>query len=637
MHEFFYIKRLIRISPLIAVRKLRRKLFSFLSTPNRVDSMTGFERELNTDFKLKTVFSLPSIENLSTNRSNIFAFAERTANLEFSVFGSGWKLFEDGKIDWQSDFISDFSWSSSLESKKIKYGNVLGADIKVPWELGRMQFLPCLAIAFHLSDNEVKNKYSYAFETIVSDFIDNNLPGFGVQWISSMDVALRISNLLLSYDLFIQAGATFDFDFENKLKKNFFVHAEYIYNHPEWNDGLRGNHYLACLTGLILISACFPKSDKTAKYLQFAQNELIKEIDYQFNDEGSNFEDSTAYHFLSSEIVITGLNLLKNYFDFKADEKLNNKIRSISEFCFALLKKNNSIDLIGDNDSGRFFRICHPFYPCSNDYLDILSLFQVFGIEFPVKFDSLLSELFIKEKLSESKIIPIRGKSHFAFHDFGLNIFNKDKYFLTVKCGKAGQNGKGGHSHNDRLSITLNSGGKDFFVDAGSQCYTSDHEKRNLYRSVKFHNTLQVGSKEQNEWLSGAKDDLFWLKNDRAKTKCTFVDDMSFSGVHFAYGPSHIRTIKAEDNIIFGKDICRSSESKSLLFNLHPDVAFLEIGENTVLLENKDKKVRLSWSDGKLIIADSLFSSFYGVAAKSKRIEIAFFESNIDWKIEFCV
>jgi len=47
-----------------------------------------------------------------------------------------------------------YRWSERLWNKDVKYGSAAGADIKIPWELGRMQHLTVLAYAAILSDSK---------------------------------------------------------------------------------------------------------------------------------------------------------------------------------------------------------------------------------------------------------------------------------------------------------------------------------------------------------------------------------------------------------------------------------------------------------------------------------------------------
>jgi hypothetical protein len=55
-----------------------------------------------------------------------------------------------------------------------------------------------------------------------------------------------------------------------------------------------------------------------------------------------------------------------------------------------------------------------------------------------------------------------------------------------------------GHRHNSRLSFELYAGDKTFIVDPGTYLYTPDPEKRNLFRSTAYHNTVVVDQEEQN-------------------------------------------------------------------------------------------------------------------------------------------
>ncbi len=44
-------------------------------------------------------------------------------------------------IDWRLDFKSGYYWDSQLHYSKVSYGKHIGVDVKVPWELSRMQHL----------------------------------------------------------------------------------------------------------------------------------------------------------------------------------------------------------------------------------------------------------------------------------------------------------------------------------------------------------------------------------------------------------------------------------------------------------------------------------------------------------------
>ena len=210
-------------------------------------------------------------------------------------------------IDWQLDFKTGFRWSESTWYRDIRYGDIRGADVKVPWELGRLQHLPQLAIAATLArsdgDGVLAEQLARQFQDQVLDFVAANPPRFGVQWAMTMDVAIRAANLLLAWDIFRAAGVSFDIEFMREFSRSAFEHGSHIATNLEWSSHLRSNHYLADVVGLLFVAAYLPASTLTDAWLLFATRELLAEVQNQFLADGGNFEGSTCYHRLSAEMA----------------------------------------------------------------------------------------------------------------------------------------------------------------------------------------------------------------------------------------------------------------------------------------------------------------------------------------------
>ena len=185
-------------------------------------------------------------------------------------------------IDWQLDFKSGYRWSESTWYRDIRYGNIRGADVKVPWELGRLQHLPQLALAATLArangDGARAEPYAREFQDQVLDFIAANPPRFGVQWAMTMDVAIRAANLLLAWDIFRAADVSFDSEFMRVFSRSAFEHGSHIATNLEWSSHLRSNHYLADVVGLLFVAAYLPTSTRTDAWLLFATRELLAEV-----------------------------------------------------------------------------------------------------------------------------------------------------------------------------------------------------------------------------------------------------------------------------------------------------------------------------------------------------------------------
>ncbi|MFB3134975.1 MAG: hypothetical protein ACE1Y3_04505, partial [Rhodospirillales bacterium] len=118
-------------------------------------------------------------------------------------------------IDWQIDFKSGYRWSARRWYRTIRFGHEPGVDVKAPWELARLQHLVQLAWAYigaraKEAGFEAPETYASEFRNQVLDFLAANPPRFGVNWYSTMEVAIRAANLLLALDLFRRHGARFD-------------------------------------------------------------------------------------------------------------------------------------------------------------------------------------------------------------------------------------------------------------------------------------------------------------------------------------------------------------------------------------------------------------------------------------------
>jgi hypothetical protein len=315
-------------------------------------------------------------------------------------------------IDWHMDFKSGFRWRQDIWHADIQYGKHPGVDIKVPWELSRMQHLPSLALAYGLAghvegrlacsttgsqgvDTRDAERFAREFRNQVLDFMAANPPGFGVNWVSSMDVAIRMANWLMAYDLFTAFGAEFEPEFRRLLERSAFEHGRHIINNLERSYNFRANHYLANVVGLLFVAAYLPRTAETDVWLAFAAQELVSEVERQFLPDGMNFEASTSYHRLSLEMALYASALIIGLPDDKVaafreyDATLlrvrpalrpgpvplyplpgSNHMAPLPSSYWERLKKaveasahivteDGHTGQIGDNDNGRFFKI-HP-------------------------------------------------------------------------------------------------------------------------------------------------------------------------------------------------------------------------------------------------------------------------------------
>lgn len=291
------------------------------------------------------------------------------------------------RIDWQRDFKSGYRWGEDIWYLDVKYADARGADVKVPWELSRMQHLPVLAYAYRLTK---KKRYADEYVNELTDWIAANPPQFGVNWRCTMDVGIRVANWLLARDLFIAAGAAFEPWFEALLADAVLAHGRHIAGNLEYNPAICSNHYLSDIAGLLFAAVHLPITKETAAWLAFCLQETIAAMREQFGEDGANFEASTSYHRLSTELifycaaVVMGLSdgrrralakydadlwrvkpklrpLAEQEYDLKKPALFPiwffQRLRKAALFTEHLIYDGKHIEQIGDNDSGRFFKL----------------------------------------------------------------------------------------------------------------------------------------------------------------------------------------------------------------------------------------------------------------------------------------
>ncbi len=279
-------------------------------------------------------------------------------------------------INWFLDIKTGYQWDSTLWYidclKEI--GKVPNVDIKNVWELSRLQHLPYMLLVdkSERSYNEVRN--------VINDFVENNPIHLGPNWACTMDVSIRSANLVLVYKL-LQKNEYHNNEFETYLLREIYNHGNFIVNNLEDRGEYSNNHYMANIVGLLFVASIFKNNSNTNRWLVFSYKEFKKIINTQFYNDGTNFESSTCYHCLSAEMVIYGaaviIGLSKNQKSMlnkpsvlsraskhNNDEQLFSKeqfgkIFKMGQFVTHIKKQDGNIPQIGDNDSGRFFKLSY--------------------------------------------------------------------------------------------------------------------------------------------------------------------------------------------------------------------------------------------------------------------------------------
>jgi len=528
---------------------------------------------------------------------------------------------------WNYDYLYNYKFDNSIFYKSILIPKGKG-DIKVPWEISRLQYLIFWGLLFKISNNE---EYRKLFLRNINYWLNENKIFKGVNWACTMDVAIRAINMILSYELFEKHSKLKSFPLKQFIKI-LFLHTYFVRTNLEKSFKVQGNHYLSDISGLIILSLYLKDQYRTNRWFLFALKQILKEIDLQIYNDGTNFEASTCYHRLALELFFYPL-----FFIFKNYEKSNINIKNKSNIQYYykekifklfnailfLLKPNGEMPQIGDNDSGQFIKL-YPRKVLDMRYLLLLGAVFYENPEWKIKeffkSEDDISELLIlygdegKSKWDSLQSHSINYINSHAFRDSGWYVMRKNTNYCIVSCGPNGQNDFGGHAHNDKLSFELFLNGADIIIDPGTYVYTPEPDLRNLFRSTRYHNTVMIDNEEQNRFVDG---ELFLLRND-AKAKCinwiTNNDKDEFVGEHYGYTRMqdpviHRRKFIFEKNL--GKLVIIDSFTgkKEHLFEwnfiLHPDVS---------------EKIKITSEKIEVVKEQCYYSPEYGVKKDTKKL-----------------
>ncbi|RME57492.1 hypothetical protein D6779_08585 [Candidatus Parcubacteria bacterium] len=433
------------------------------------------------------------------------AAADRVCDHIFDLLGSG-PVYLGHPIDWHTDFKTGHRWEPTafyLDLAPAPYPG--GYDIKVPWELSRCQHFAWLGQAYWFTSDE---KYAREFAAQVADWIAHNPPRQGVNWVCTMDVAIRAVNWLWGYAFFQDSPSLSD-DFRLDFLKSLLIHGRHIVANLEYSETLTSNHYLSNIVGLVYLGILLPEFKEAEKWRSFGLQELEKEMLKQVYPDGVDFEASTAYHRLVTEMFLSAT-LLARLNGHTFSPAYMARLERMLEFILHLTKPDGTVPLFGDNDNGRLHRLKVWDDP-PREWRDFRYLLAVAAPLFNrpdfarAAGDQWAEAVWfwgttVHDWRVQADAAPPELPHSAVFPQAGIYILRHNDFYLAVDAGPNGQNDNGGHAHNDVLSFELSAFGRDWIVDPGTYVYTADYAARNRFRATAAHNTVMVDGQEQNRF-----------------------------------------------------------------------------------------------------------------------------------------
>jgi hypothetical protein len=449
--------------------------------------------------------------------AGIVQAAEQACNKRFDLLGYRDLSFGD-PVDWRLDPVSGrrapFEHWSRL--KPLDSG-ALG-DSKVIWELNRHQWLVGLGCAYRITGNE---SYAAAVAAFVTDWIEGNPPGQGINWASSLEAALRLVSWCWAAVLILGSAALSDAFFAVWLQPltRHALHVErYLSYYYSPNTHLTGE-----ALGLFYAGVLFPEVPDASRWREQGARILVEQIQKQVLADGVYFEQSTYYQRYTVEIYLHFL-ILAARNRIVVPERVTQRVQAMLDFLLRVRRPDGSMPQIGDADGGFILPLTR------RPPEDARGLFSLAAALFGRQDYAWAAGGHTPEvlwmlgpdglaALDSLPAVPPAGAPSTAFADGGYAVmrsgWEEHAHHLILDAGPLGGGPSAGHGHADLLSLECSAFGTPFLVDPGTFSYARDSGWRNHFRSTRAHNTVTVDGADQ----AAPAGPFSWQRHPRARLR----------------------------------------------------------------------------------------------------------------------
>ncbi|HEV8702642.1 MAG TPA: alginate lyase family protein [Candidatus Polarisedimenticolia bacterium] len=454
----------------------------------------------------------------------------------FNLLGYRGLSFGD-PIDWRLDPVSGRRSPLLHWSRLDPLDPEEAGDCKIVWELNRHQWLVRLGQAFRLTGDE---KHALLSARLLGDWLMENPPGLGINWASSLEVALRLVSWSWALHLLRDSRAlTPDFFLEMLgAIHDHAAHVErYLSRYFSPNTHLTGE-----ALGLFYAGAIFPELRAAARWRTLGSGILVEESRRQVLPDGVHFELSTCYHVYTIDILLHFL-VLAGRIGLEVPADVSRTVQRMLDFLLAVRRPDGSIPPIGDGDGGLILPLARRRPDEARSLFSIAAaLFHrpdyawaakgpspetvwLLGPEGLDAFEALQPE---PPAAPPSRLFPSGGYAVMA------DGWAPDAHHLIFDTGPLGCPVSGAHGHADLLSLQLSAFGKLFLPDPGTYCYTPEPRWRDHFRGTSAHSTVVIDGQEQAEPAGP----FSWRARPRAQLR-RFTSNAEFDFAdadHDAYG-----------------------------------------------------------------------------------------------------
>lgn len=414
-------------------------------------------------------------------------------------------------------------------------------NIKYLWEPNRHLHLVTLAQAHALTGDE---RYARAVMRHVDSWIVQCPPGRGPNWVSALELGIRLINWSLAWQLLGGMEAALfttneGREFRSRWLASIFQHARAItLNLSRFSSA--NNHLIGEAAGLYIASITWPLWPQMRVWGENCRRHLANECLRQNAADGGNREQALAYQqFVFDFLLLAGLAARAVDDDF--GPAYWERLEKMVEFVASMMDVAGHVPMIGDGDDGYVVRLSadEGFCPYRSVIATGALLFgradlaakagsldaktrALLGPESPERFAALRAG-------PAARFVPVRSFPDSGYFLLGDAFETAREVRLLVDAGPLGYLSLAAHGHADALAVLFNLGGREILVDPGTFAYHTEPAWRRYFRGTSAHNTIVIDGLDQSE----QRGNFMWSRHARAR--CLEFSAQHFRGEHDGY------------------------------------------------------------------------------------------------------
>ncbi|HKY73016.1 MAG TPA: alginate lyase family protein [Nitrospira sp.] len=403
-------------------------------------------------------------------------------------------------IDWHLEPLSR-KRTGRAHWSAINYLNpAVAGDKKITWELNRHGHFVTLGQAYLVTKDDC---YAEAFIAQLTAWLDANPPRRGINWASSLEVAIRSIAWLWALPCFAWSGRLTPSIIWRVLKslvqQGSYIES-YLSHHFAPNTHLTGE-----ALGLLYLGTALPWVVDAARWRELGLRILLDQLPRQVQPDGVYFEHASYYHRYTTDFYIHAV-LLARASGIALPSDVYETLTRLLEHLLWITRPDGKSTLYGDDDGGRLLTLHQRE---AADFRDTLQVGAALCGEGAWKRAAgppgpeVLWLLGPEGLEAYDRLVPVEPDGvvkQFPASGFVVlrDGWKEQSSYVFVDTGAHGAMNYV-HAHADALSFEYASGGVTWIVDPGTYTYTKDPALRDQFRSSLGHNTLVVEGRSQSE------------------------------------------------------------------------------------------------------------------------------------------